>query len=155
MLEENKLNPSSGALAKLAKTKGLSPELYVQGGMTITVGTFLQDFGRTFASAASIQNEKQMQAALTAIKEVGYQLPPILRKAMKQVASSLPRRGGPGRQPKLNPREAVLVCDQIATFIRRKNTLKQALQKVSESAPQLLGKKVSPRTLQKAWDKRE
>lgn len=154
MLEESRVNPSPDALAKLAKTKGLRPELLVAGGLTITVGMLLQNFGKTFASAAKIENDEQLHAAIRAIKEVRNQLPTVIRKAMKQITATLPRRGGPGRQPKLKPNEASQMCDQIATFIRQNNNLKQALQKVSQLTPQLLGKKVSPRTLQKAWNKR-
>jgi type II secretory pathway component PulF len=114
----------------------------------------LQNFGRTFALAAKIEDEEQLRAAIKRIKEGREKLPTILRKAMKQVTAVLPRRGGPGRQPKLKPNEASQMCDQIAMFIRQNNNLKQALQKVSQLTPQLLGKKVSPRTLQKAWNKR-
>jgi type II secretory pathway component PulF len=67
---------------------------------------------------------------------------------------ALPRRGGPGRQPKLNATQSSQVCDQIALFLRQGHTLKQALQKVAELSITLFGKKVGARTLQKAWDKR-
>ena len=154
VLEEVGLNPSPDAVAKLAKTKGGGPEFYVAGGVSITLGMLLQNFGRTFALAAKIEDEEQLRAAIKRIKEGREKLPTILRKAMKQVTAVLPRRGGPGRQPKLKPNEASQMCDQIAMFIRQNNNLKQALQKVSQLTPQLLGKKVSPRTLQKAWNKR-
>jgi len=154
LLEEVNCNPSPDALAKLSRKKGLKPEFYVKGGLTITVGMLLQDFGKSFVSAAKIKNEEQLRDAVRKIREVRNQLPTVMRKAMKQVVAVLPRRGGPGREPKLRPPEASQMCDQIAMFIRQNNNLKQALQKVSELTPQLLGKKVSPRTLQKAWNKR-
>ena len=73
---------------------------------------------------------------------------------MREIASTLPRRGGPGRQRKLNAAEAKQMVDQVLLFIGQGNNVKQALQRTSALAPQLLGKKVSPRTLQKEWDKR-
>ena len=81
-------------------------------------------------------------------------MPTAIRKAFKEVGHALPRRGGPGRQAKLNAKQAAQVCDQIALFVRQGQTLKEALQKVAELTPTLLGKKVGARTLQKAWDKR-
>jgi hypothetical protein len=74
---------------------------------------------------------------------------------MKMVSGMLPRKGGPGRQPKLSAAEASRACDHIATFIRQKNSLKAALQKTSNASLSLFGKKVSARTLQKAWDNRD
>jgi type II secretory pathway component PulF len=112
----------------------------------------LRDFGKSLAR--KIKNEQQLTKALQDIKQVGYDMPTMIRKATKLLVSKLPRRGGPGRQPKLSPPEAAQVCDQIAVFIRQNHNLKQALQKVAELTPTLLGKKVGARTLQKAWDKR-
>jgi hypothetical protein len=157
ILEESKLNPAPDALRKLSKRKGLSPEIYVSEGMTITLGVQLQDFGRKFASAsaANIKDEVELQAVIQRMRLVRNGLPTEIRKAMKLVAGSLPRRGGPGRQPKMQPQEANQMCDQIATFLRHRHTIKQALKKSSDLTPQLLGKRVSPRTLQKAWNNRE
>lgn len=154
ILEESRLNPDPDALRKLSKTKGLQPEVYVAGGLTITIGALLQNFGKKVASNPKIKSEEDLQRVVRAMREVRNELPTQIRKAVKQVTTSLPRRGGPGRQPKLLPNEASQMCDQIATFLRHKHTLKQALQKVSDLTPQLLGKRVSPRTLQKGWDKR-
>jgi hypothetical protein len=154
VLEEVHCNPSPDALVKLSRTKDLRPEFYVKGGLTITIGMLLQNFGKSFVSVAKIENEQQLREAVRMIRQVREELPTVMRKAMKQVVAVLPRRGGPGRQPKLKAHEASQMCDQIAMFIRQNNNLKQALQRVSELTPHLLGKRVSPRTLQKAWNKR-
>ncbi len=154
LLEETHCNPSPDALAKLSRTKGLQPELYVKGGLTITIGMLLQNFGKSMVLVSNIENEDQLNEAVRRIREIRNELPTVMRKAMKEIVAVLPRRGGPGRQPKLKPQEASQICDQIAMFIRQNNNLKQSLEKVSELTPQLLGKKVSPRTLQKAWNKR-
>jgi hypothetical protein len=79
----------------------------------------------------------------------------MTRKAFKMMAATLPRAGGPGRQPKLNPQEASKVCDQIGMFIRQGYKLKEALLKTADLCPTMLGKKVGSRTLQKAWDSRK
>lgn len=155
MLDENKLSPDPDAFKTLMKMKKPTPEKFVAGGVTVTVGMLLQNFGQTIRGKAKIKNEQHLQAVLRQIKEMSNQLPTVIRKATKAVTATLPRRGGPGRQPKLRPDEARQMCDQIALFIRQKSNLKQALQKVSGLTPTLLGKKVSPRTLQKAWDKRD
>jgi hypothetical protein len=106
-------------------------------------------------SQADITTEQQLEAALRQIGEVKEKMPTAIRKALKDLTKGLPRRGGPGRQPKLNAKEASQMCDQIALFIRRKHNLKEALRLASELSPSILtGKKVSPRTLQKAWDRR-
>jgi len=72
-------------------------------------------------------------------------MPTAIRKATKELGHALPRRGGPGRQPKLNVAQAAHVCDQIALFMRQGHTPKDALQKVAELTPTLLGKKVGAR----------
>jgi len=115
----------------------------------------LADVGRYFIKRSKIRTEKQLAKALEEIKQAREKMPTATRKAMKIVSTMLPRTGGPGRQPKLNSREASKACDHIAMFIRQKHTLKQALQRMAESSESILGKKVSARTLQKAWDKRD
>jgi DNA invertase Pin-like site-specific DNA recombinase len=88
------------------------------------------------------------------IREVGEKMPTAIRKATKELGHALPRRGGPGRQPKLTGTQAAKACDQIGLFVRQGHTVKEALKKVAELTPGLFGKKVGARTLQKAWDKR-
>jgi len=154
MLQEIGLNPDKDALTKLANTKDVRPELFVVGGTRITLGMLLQDFGKAMSKVAKIDNDQQLQDAVGLIRGAREKIPTVIRKAMKEIRSTLPRQGGPGRQPKLTAIEANQMCDQIAMYIRQNNKLKEALQKVSRLTPQLLGKNVSPRTLQKAWDRR-
>ena len=70
------------------------------------------------------------------------------------LVSALPRRGGPGRQRKLTPTEAARACDHIGTFMRQGSSVTVALRKAAEASETLIGKKVSARTLQKAWKDR-
>ena len=125
-----------------------------QSGIKFGMALEMRNWGKALAKKRQIKNEQQLAQALQDLKRVGDEMPSLMRKAVKQFVGSLPRKGGPGRQPKLNQKDAALACDQIALFIRQKDNLKQALQKVADLSPTLFGKKVGARTLQKAWDKR-
>ena len=83
------------------------------------------------------------------------QTPTIARNSIERIKSSLPRRGGPGREPKLDAPECSVVSQEILKLIGKKYKVKDALVEVSRMCPQLIGKSVSPRTLQKAWDRRD
>jgi len=124
-------------------------------GQGLTLGMFVGQASLGKALARQIKNRGQLEDAVILIKRLRDVLPTAFRKGMKEIARELPRRGGPGRQPKLNGPEASKACDHIAMFIRQKHTLKQALQMMAESSQAFLGKKVSARTLQKAWDRRD
>jgi hypothetical protein len=152
MLKENGLIQSLPEITKRAK-EAQSPKAPPGEGMNIAVSLFFGSQLRQ-AFAGKVKNEEQLQNALGTIRDVGEKTPTAIRRAMKVLGQALPRRGGPGRQPKLNAMQAVQVCDQIALFLRRGHTLKDALQKLAQLTPTLLGKKVGSRTLQKAWDKR-
>jgi hypothetical protein len=123
-------------------------------GMTFGMALEMRNWGKDLAKKRQIKDEQQLSKAIQDLKRTGDELPTLMRKAMKELATKLPRKGGPGRLPKLNPKEAAQACDQIALFIRQKYTLKEALQKVADLSASLFGKKVGARTLQKAWDKR-
>jgi hypothetical protein len=153
VLNENGLIPSPAEVRKKLKEAYLSKKTPIMGGVTIGMSLALGGIGKAFAKG--VKTEEQLQKALADIREAREKMPTAIRKATKELVHALPRRGGPGRQPKLNALEAVQVCDQIGVFIRQKNTLKKSLAKTSELTPTLLGKKVSARTLQKAWDKRD
>ena len=142
-------------LVKGTRPAALEDRSTVAKKLNAAIAMALADVGRYFINRSKIRTEQQLAKALEEIKQAREKMPTATRKAMKIVSTMLPRRGGPGRQPKLNPREASKACDHIAMFIRQKHTLKQALQLMAESSQSILGKKVSARTLQKAWDKRD
>jgi hypothetical protein len=112
------------------------------------------NIGKYYTKRTNIKTEDELKKVLEEMKGQREKLPAATRKVLKAVGAMLPRRGGPGRQPKLDSKQASRACDQIAVFIRQKHTLKEALQKVSEISPTVLGQKVGARTLQKAWNKR-
>lgn len=155
MLEKNgflKWSPES-VKAQL-KQMNVPRETIVTQGLTVGAALGLGGMGKGLAR--DIKTREELDKILLEIRRIGEELPTIIRKATKQMTSTLPRRGGPGRQPKLTTKEASQMCDQIALSIRQKHSLKQALQNVSELSASILGgKKVGSRTLQKAWDKRD
>jgi len=151
-LEAAGLKWSFAEVKKIMKAMNLTPEVRAARGLTIGMALGLGGIGKGLAK--NIKTQEQFEKALQQINRAGEQMPTMIRKATKELARSLPRRGGPGRQPKLTPKESAQMCDQIALYIRQKHNLKEALQKVAELTPTLLGKKVGARTLQKAWDKR-
>jgi hypothetical protein len=156
MLVENGLVVDLAEAKKLGmEVSKLAPEVIYRRGITLGVALGMQETGKGIAKQYKVKNEEQLQRALAKIKQMGNEMPTLIRKATRMIISNLPRRGGPGRQPKLNAKEASQVIDQILVFIRQKHSVKKALQEVAELTPNLLGKKVSPRTLQKAWDKRD
>jgi hypothetical protein len=152
VLSENGLIPSQAEVKKILTEVHLSQKAPIGRGVTIGMSLGLGGFGK--ALARRVKTEAQLQNALARIREAGEKMPTAIRRATKELGRALPRRGGPGRQPKLNAKQAAQVCDQIALFLRQGHTLKDGLQKVAELTPTLLGKKVGARTLQKAWDKR-
>jgi hypothetical protein len=155
MLKEIGLSrPDSDELNRLLKSKDFRSTVSVANGVKITLGMLIKNPGEALRSAGNIENEEQLQDFIRYSGAHREKIPTELRKALKEVQASLPRRGGPGRQRKLKPGEDAQMCDQISTFIRQGHNLKLALQKVSLLTPQLLGKKVSSRTLQKAWNRR-
>jgi hypothetical protein len=137
----------------LAANAGLPPEKAMpktmEFGLALGFGSFTDKF------KTGIKTREDLEKVLQTIGEVREQAPTLVRSVYTQAIKNLPRRGGPGRIPKLDARESVVVCNQILQFIGRKYTVKQALAKTSEMCPTLLGKAVSQRTLQKAWDKRD
>jgi len=153
VLKETGLPSSPAEMRKVLKEVNVSPELPLARGLTLGIALGLGGLGKTLAR--KVKTEEQLEKALQETKEVGEKMPTAIRRAIKEVASSLPRRGGPGRRPKLSPKEASVMCDQIALFIRQKYGLKEALKKAADLSPSILGgKKVSARTLQKAWGRR-
>jgi len=146
-----KLDPDE--MNRVLKASNVSPHKRVAKGLSLGMALGVLSWGRT--ASREIRKEEQLKKVLLKLKKTKEQLPTLARKATKELLSKLPRRGGPGRTPKLNARESSMVCDQIGVFIRQKNTLKESLSKTAELTPTLLGKKVSARTLQKAWDKRD
>ena len=105
---------------------------------------------------SGIRTEVDLQQALQTILARTERASTVAREAMDQIRADLPRRGGPGRGPKLDRRESTIVCKEILKLVGvRKYRLKDALSEVSKMCPEILHKTVSPRTLQKAWDKRD
>ncbi len=154
VLEENGLAFDKSDFMEALKQIDLSPETAIAKGLTIGAAIGLTSAGKQIAH--QIKDEKQLDDVLQDMRTNGTKIPSLLRRAVKEMTQTLPRRGGPGRKPKLSPKEARIMCDQISLFIRQKNSLKKSLQLTSNLAPSLLnGKKVGARTLQNAWKERD
>jgi hypothetical protein len=146
-----KFNPNE--MNRVLKASNVSPHERVAKGLSLGMALGILSWGKTVSR--EIKTEDQLNKVLLRLKEAKENLPTLARKATKEMLSKLPRRGGPGRTPKLSAKECSMVCDQVGVFIRQKNTVKESLSKTAELTPSLFGKKVSARTLQKAWDKRD
>lgn len=144
----------SQAKKLMVEVGSLERSVGVQSGLKFGMALEMRNWGKALAKKRRIKNEQQLVEAIQELKRVGDEMPSLIRKGTKQFMGTLPRKGGPGRQPKLSQKDAAQACDQIALFIRQKDNLKQALQKVADLSSALFGKKVGARTLQKAWDKR-
>jgi len=152
MLETIGLKWSPAEVRRMLKDLKVAPDVRVARGLTIGMALGLGGMGKTVARET--KTEAQLAKVLQEIKRMSELMPTTIRKATKEMLRTLPRRGGPGRRPKLSAAESAQVCDQIAVFIRQKHNVKEALQRVAELTPTLLGKRVGTRTLQKAWDRR-
>ena len=109
----------------------------------------------TRADTKDIKTREDLDKVLRTIEEATEKVPTMIRAALKMFQSGLPRAGGPGRKPKLDSQESVIICMEILSFIAQGRTVTEAIDKTSEKCPALLGKMVSPRTLRKAWNKRD
>jgi hypothetical protein len=103
----------------------------------------------------NIRTRKDLDEMVQAFGELIEQAPTIARTTIDQIKAQIPRRGGPGRIPKLDFQESTVVCKEILKLVGRKYKVKDACVEVSKMCPDLLQKTVSPRTLQKTWDKRD
>lgn len=137
----------------LAANSKLPAEKQMAKGIELGLQLGFGSFANTCDTG--IKTRQDLEKVLHTIGEATERAPTMARGALTQALKNLPRRGGPGRIPKLDARESATVCKQILQFIGQKYTVKEALGKTSEMCPVLLGKTVSPRTLQKAWDKRD
>jgi hypothetical protein len=125
-------------------------------GVLAVVRVLFGRIGRRFLAkqAEQIKTEDDLNKRLNEIRRETYTFPSDFRKIMNKFMERLPRRGGPGRAPKLSPHEKGIACDQIALFVRQGMGVKAAFKKTADISPTLLGKPVGVRTLQKAWQGR-
>jgi hypothetical protein len=134
-------------------TSRLSPEREheLAKAMAFQMG-FLQSIE---ALLPTIRTQEELDRFVEGLEATVEPAPTIVRNTMDKIRSKVPRRGGTGREPKLDYREATMVCREILKLVGKKYTAKEAIAEVSRMCPELLGKAVGTRTLQKAWDKRD
>lgn len=91
---------------------------------------------------------EQLRELLKGIRSI----PSSLREPLRAYSKRLPRREGGGRKPKLTTEEERQVCAQIGSLYSTGVPLRDAFEKVSR---QFKGKRISPRTIKRTWEKRE
>jgi len=125
-------------------------------GVLAVVRVLFGRIGRRFLAkqAEQIKTEEDLNRRINDIRRDTYTLPSDFRKILKKFMEQLPRRGGPGRKPKLSPQEEAVACDQVLVFVRNGMGIKAALKRTADNSPTLLGKPVGMRTLQKVWQRR-
>jgi|ERR1700733_9940744 hypothetical protein len=167
--DEEKRSVLTAALRKLAARLGVEPSLLdakisfgISGELSpereheLAKAKGLQMAFQSFEEMLpKIRTRKDLDDMVQACGDVIEQAPTIARTTIDQIKAQIPRRGGPGRVPKLDPQESTVVCRQILKLIGRKVSSKDAIAEVSRMCPDLLQKTVSPRTLEKIWAKRD
>jgi hypothetical protein len=171
--DEEKRQALELVMRKLAARLGVNPDLV---GKKIAFGLkspLPPDQEYELAKAKGLQFGMQM--ALQSLEEVLPQIktreqlaevvqswnaainpaPTIARNLIDRIRRSLPRRGGPGRDPLLDERETKMVCKEILKRVGKKYTVTKAIAEVSKMCPDLIGKTVSTGTLWKAWEARD
>jgi len=141
--------------AKDDTSSGSADDEFTKGILAV-VRVLFGRIGRRFLAkqAEQIRTEEDLNKRINDIRRETYTFPSDFRKAMKTFMEQLPRRGGPGRKPKLSPQEEAVACDQVTVFVRNGMGIKAALKRTADNSPTLLGKPVGMRTLQKVWQRR-
>jgi hypothetical protein len=103
-----------------------------------------------------IRTQQDLDGLVQEIDTRAEQAPTMVRNELDRIRAKLPRRGGPGREPKLDSQQSTIVCKETLKLMgKKKFGITEALAEVSKMCPALLGKSVSPRTLRDAWDRRD
>jgi hypothetical protein len=107
------------------------------------------------AGIESVLNEmsepspQKLQKILSELKgKLRYEIRPMMTKALKGMKDKLPRKPSGGRSPALTPEQKSKACDAVASLIRKGTPYRAALARAG------LMFAVSPRTIQRAWQKR-
>jgi hypothetical protein len=167
--DEEKRSALKAVLRKLAARLGVEPDLLDAKTSFGVNGSLSPEQEQKLAMAKGLQLafqaseeflpnirtredlDKMMQLVGASIEKA----PTVARTTINQIRAQIPRRGGPGRIPKLDFQESTVVCREILKLVGRKFNSKDACAEVSKMCPDLLQKTVSPRTLQKIWAKRD
>ena len=151
---------STTTAVRLAASRTMEPACPAVTPTDRVIAVVRQMFGRRGRQAlkkeaATIKTMEELEERATQIRGTSYGLPSDVRKVLRGFAAQLPRRGGPGRTPKLNPAEEEKARKHILWLIGRGAGTKKALSQTAEKSLSLFGKRVSARTLQKVWNKRK
>lgn len=100
--------------------------------------------------------EEELEVVLTQIRALAPEMASAFRRELKNLQRGLPRRGGPGRDEILNIAEKREVCEQVGSLHKMGQIKKMSdvFETVADTFRKR-GKKISARTVQRAWQKRE
>jgi hypothetical protein len=100
--------------------------------------------------------EEELEAVLRQIKASAPEMASAFRKELKGMQTRLPRHGGPGRGGILNITEKREACEQVGSLYKMGKIKKWSdiYESVAETF-RAKGKKISGRTIKRAWENRE
>jgi hypothetical protein len=99
--------------------------------------------------------EEEVQRVIAEMKASLPQMAAALRRGLKETQKKLPRLGGPGRKGTLSPREKLRACEQVSSLHKKGQLTK--MSEIFEAVAEHFrsrGKKVSARTIKRAWEDR-
>jgi hypothetical protein len=103
---------------------------------------------RESAKKRKFKDEAELDAALEEMRGLGYKLRPAVAKALEVYKSALPRKGGPGRNPKLGEQDKRAIRGVIGTYIANGMTVDDAVTQCARE------RHVGKRTIWRAWQAR-
>lgn len=133
---------SPAAEFELAKAKGF--QVYVQ--------TALQCLEELLPK---IRTRGELDDLVRTMRADLERAPTIAREQLGEIKKGLARRGGPGRNPLLDPEKSTLACKEMLNLVGKGCTATEAIDQVAQTSPTLLGTKVGKGTLWKAWKDRK
>src|SRR5271169_6763009 len=101
-------------------------------------------------------SEQELQVVLAQIKAAAPEMASALRRGLKDLQTQLPRQGGPGREEILSATEKREACEQIGSLHKMGKVKRWPdIFETVAVAFGAKGKKVSARTIKRAWERRE
>jgi hypothetical protein len=146
--EARKINP---AMVTILKASRANPELALKlvVACTITMG-----IDQEIQDAKGKLSDEKRRELLSRCSEMLYYGRPTMREASKTIKKIFPQRGGPGRKEILTFDQKRHICNQISDEELHGRSHAEAIAFVTEHIAELIGKKVSERTIARTWEQR-
>lgn len=167
--DDEKRSAINAALRKVTEQLGIDPDLVgakISFGLNSELSPELQHelakamglqmaFQTLETVLPNIRTKDELDQMVQNISAGAEQTSTIAREQLDLIREKLPRRGGPGRKPKLNNQQAKILCEEVLKLVGKKYTVGDALQGISDNSLALVGVHVGKRTLQTMWGKRK